>query len=75
MLANAATLACLLQEVRKWLLSGGGLGVSELRLDKSRGYVGGSCTSPGDTALRAAYADLSSDKERLGAGVPAIASI
>jgi hypothetical protein len=24
------------------------------------------CTSPGDTALRAAYADLPSDKGRLG---------
>jgi hypothetical protein len=28
--------------------------------------VGGHCTSPGDTAFHAAFADLSSDKERLG---------
>ena len=27
------------------------------------------CTSPGDTAFHAAYADLSSDKERLGFGI------
>jgi hypothetical protein len=31
-----------------------------------RGCDGERCTSPGDTAFQAAFADLSSDKERLG---------
>src|SRR6202162_3171725 len=49
--------------------SGGGPSILALRLDESAWVRFRRCTSPGDTAFQAAYADLSSDKERLGFGI------
>ena len=41
----------------------------QFRLNEPRFWFGRRCTSPGDTAFQAAYADLPSDKGRLGVSV------
>ncbi len=53
---------------------GGRTCVFGLRLDEWRRCCVGRCTSPGDTAFHAAYADLSSDKERLGKAAGEVSS-